>query len=79
MASQQVVLEPESTSTVTSKTRVGSSADEICDILTEHMLECEECLNACLDGNDETCPVYFRLKEQLKRLGGASNGSVLFI
>lgn len=52
-----------------------NSADELCDALMDHMLECP----TCLDGLDSTCAVYARMQDQIKAHRGPSKGLVLAI
>ena len=52
-----------------------NSADELCDSLMDHMLEC----TTCLDGLDSECAVYGRMQEQIKAYRGPSRGLVLAI
>ena len=52
-----------------------NSADELCDALMDHMLECPECLG----GLDSTCAVYGRMQEQIKAQRGPSKGMVFAI
>jgi hypothetical protein len=52
-----------------------NSADELCDALMDHMLECPECLS----GLDSTCAVYGRMQDQIKTQRGPSKGMVLAI
>lgn len=49
-----------------------NSADELCDALMDHMLECP----ACLSGLDSECAVYGRMQEQIKAQNGPSRGLV---
>ncbi|MDQ2711235.1 MAG: hypothetical protein M3Y24_03185 [Acidobacteriota bacterium] len=49
-----------------------SSADQLCDQLTEHILECD----LCLYGNEYDCALYSRLQEQIAATGGSKTGLV---
>ncbi len=53
----------------------SNSADELCDALMDHMLECP----TCLDGFDSACSVYGRMQEQIKAHRGPSKGLGLAI
>lgn len=53
----------------------ANSADELCDALMDHMLECPTCLN----GLDSGCAVYGRMQEQIKAHRGPSKGLMLAI
>jgi len=53
----------------------ANSADELCDALMDHMLECPTCLN----GLDSGCAVYGRMQEQIKAHCGPSKGLMLAI
>jgi len=53
----------------------SNSADELCDALMDHMLDCP----VCLSGLDAGCAVYSRMQEQVKAQHGASKGLVLAI
>ena len=50
-----------------------SSADQLCDQLTEHILECD----LCLYGNECDCVVYGSIQEQIAAKGGSKSGMVL--
>ncbi|HSU33961.1 MAG TPA: hypothetical protein VLJ11_22230 [Bryobacteraceae bacterium] len=52
-----------------------NSADELCDALMDHMLDCP----VCLGGLDSTCAVYGRMQDQIKAQRGPSKGMVLAI
>jgi hypothetical protein len=52
------------------------SADELCDELLAHMLDCGECLNGCVDGTEKMCPIERKLQEQIKTLGGSKEPRV---
>jgi hypothetical protein len=52
-----------------------NSADELCDALMDHMLDCP----VCLDGLDSTCAVYGRMQDQIRAQRGPSKGMVLAI
>lgn len=53
----------------------STSADELCDALMDHMLDCP----SCLSGLDSSCAVYGRMQDQIKAHQGASKGLVLAI
>ncbi len=53
----------------------STSADELCDALMDHMLDCP----TCLSGLDTECAVYGRMQEQIHAHQGASKGLVLAI
>jgi len=62
-----------------SEPQVIRSADDLCDELTDHMLECEECLTGCLDGHEESCFVYREMRKQIEARGGTKRGMLLAI
>ena len=52
--------------------RSSRSADELCDDLLEHMLDCDLCLNS----GEDTCCVHQQFRAGIARRGGASKGVV---
>jgi hypothetical protein len=52
--------------------RISRSADELCDDLLEHMLDCDLCLNP---GKDSCCFCQ-QLQGSIAAEGGASNGVI---
>ena len=49
------------------------SADELCDMLLDHIFGCDDCIN----GREESCPVYCALKSGIAAAGGPTRGAML--
>lgn len=58
---------------------LSSSPDELCDRLLDHMVDCDRCLDGCLDDQEQTCAVYHELQRQVKALGGAKKPLIIAI
>jgi hypothetical protein len=52
---------------------VQAVADELCDILMDHILDCD----ACMSGKEDNCPSYHLLRNQIAAAGGPSEGLLL--
>ncbi len=52
---------------------IQSSADQLCDQLSEHILECD----LCLYGNECDCTVYREFQGQIAANGGSKTGLAL--
>jgi len=61
----------------------SQNADELCDRLLEHVLDCDICLSVVPDltcSADECskhCPDYALIQQQIVKAGGASSGQVM--
>jgi hypothetical protein len=45
-------------------------AEELCDQLMEHTFECDSCIN----GAEESCEIFCKLREEIAGLGGPKRG-----
>jgi hypothetical protein len=50
-------------------------ADALCDKLMDHIFDCD----ACLSGQEDTCPSYQLLQSQIAAAGGPSQGLLLAV
>lgn len=56
------------------------TADELCDALMDHMIDCPACLHsaASFSGTEaDDCEIYACLREQIAVAGGATSGKLL--
>ena len=57
------------------KISVSSVADDLCDDLMIHTFECD----ACINGLEETCPVFCALNKQIAAAGGPTKSALLSV
>ncbi len=50
-------------------------ANELCDTLMDHILDCD----ACISGQEDNCPSYQLLQDQIAAAGGPSEGLLLAV
>jgi hypothetical protein len=55
----------------------ASSGDELCEQLLDHVLDCELCLDGFLDGREQKCGFYRRLRIQIETHGGATTPLII--
>ncbi len=48
-------------------------ADELCDRLMDHIFDCD----GCMSGQENDCPTYRTLQNQIAAVGGPSGGMLL--
>ena len=51
----------------------GTTADDLCDALLDHMLDC----STCLDGTESCCPTWQKLQSEIKVAGKPQRGMLL--